>query len=298
MTMRLGLALSLLLLTTVARAEVASSPQHIMFEMKFGPYVPNLDKSLGMNGKTPFSDLFGDPSSPKGQLPGWGLLGQGEIDYQFFQGFGILGIGISAGYQYRTTKSFALDLTTKSFCTVEGKIGEARSWTLPALPTDMKMQIQQKSYNDCISDDEDKLNVVPMSLRLSYRFDVLDKRFRIPLIPYVKVGLAYYVWWFGNSSSYVASVPTKDSNGNDKVLDASGGSLGLVVNPGLALDLSAIDPAAARAIDQEIGLNRMTAFFELNYSWVNGFGREKKLNLSDAALADGLGFSAGLGFEL
>ena len=182
------------------------------------------------------------------------MFGQGELDYQFFQGFGILGIGISAGYHYRTAKSFVLDPKTQTYCSVKDDGSGGRSYVLPTKPE------KSVSYNDCISDDEDKLNVVPMSLLLSYRFDVLDRRFSIPIIPYVKVGLAYYVWWFGNSSSYVASVKTTDSSGADKILDASGGSLGLVVHPGLALNLSALDPAAARAIDQEVGLNRVTAF--------------------------------------
>ena len=57
------------------------------------------------------------------------------------------------------------------------------------------------------------------------------------------------------------------------------------------VDLSALDPSAARAIDQEIGLNRVTVFAEMNYAWVNGFGRGNKLDLSDTT------FSAGLGFE-
>jgi hypothetical protein len=178
-----------------------------------------------------------------------------------------------------------LDPKTKKYCSVRDDGSGGRSYVLPTSPE------QQVSYNDCISDDDDQLNVVPLSLLLSYRFDVLDRRFGFPIIPYVKVGLAYYVWWFGNSNSYVSTVSTTDSSGNAKSLDASGGSLGLTVHPGIALNLSALDPSAARAIDQEVGLNRVTAFFEMNYSWVNGFGQSRKLDLSDTT------FSAGLGFE-
>ncbi len=279
-----AVAAVVLLWAGAAQADVTASPQHVMFEVKFGPYVPHLDDSVGFGGKTPFSDLFGDSSSAKGSTPSWGLLGQGELDYQFFNRFGILGIGISAGYHYRTAKSFVLDPATKKYCDVKVDERGGRRYVIPSSPE------RQVAYSDCISDDEDQLNVVPLSILLSYRFDVLDRRFQIPIIPYVKIGLAYYVWWFGNSSSYVASVPTKDSDGNDKFLDASGGSLGLVVHPGLALDLSALDPVAARAIDQEVGLNRVTAFVELNYSWVNGFGQARKLNLSDTTLSAGLGF--------
>lgn len=278
-------AASLVAWSSVAHADVQSSPQHVMFEVKFGPYVPHIDRSVGLGGKTPFSDVFGDPSSGIGSTPAWGLLGQGELDYQFFHGFGVLGVGLSAGYHSRTAKSFVLDPKSQKYCQVQDDGSGGRSYVLPTKPDPTKV-----TYNDCISDDEDKLNVVPMSLLLSYRFDVLDRRFGIPIIPYVKVGLAYYAWWFGNSSSYVSTVNSTDSNGQPKTLDASGGSLGLVVHPGLALNLSALDPSAARAIDQEVGLNRVTLFVELNYSWVNGFGRARNLDLSDTSLSAGLGF--------
>lgn len=271
--------------SSVARADVQASPQYLMFEVKFGPYVPHIDRSIGLGESTPFSDVFGDPSSGKGSTPAWGLLGQGELDYQFFHRFGVLGVGISAGYHYRTAKSFGREPKSQLYCQVQDNGSGGRRYVLPTTPTATEV-----TYNDCISDDEDKLNVVPMSVLLSYRFDVLDRRFGIPIIPYVKVGLAYYAWWFGNSSSYVSTINTTDSNGQPKTLDSSGGSLGLVVHPGLALNLSALDPSAARAIDQEVGLNRVTLFVELNYSWVNGFGRPRNLDLSDTSLSAGLGF--------
>ena len=277
---------SLLALSGVARAELPASPQHLMVEVKFGPYVPHIGDSISLHGSTTYSDVFGDQSSAKGSVPPWGLLGQGEVDYQFFHGFGVLGIGISAGYHYRTAKQFVIDPTRNDYCSVQANDSGGRKYVLPA-QADKGLTEKEVSYSDCISDDEDKLNVVPLSLLLSYRFDVLDKRFGIPIIPYMKVGLAYYVWWFGNTNAYVTQVmlPSGES------VDAKGGSLGLTLHPGLALDLSALDPSAARAIDQEVGLNRVTLFAEMNYAWVNGFGQGNKLNLSDTT------FSAGLGFE-
>jgi hypothetical protein len=149
-------------------------------------------------------------------------------------------------------------------------------------------------YEACISGDEIKFNLVPIALMLVYRFDVLSKRFRIPLIPYAKVGLGYYIWWVGDSGNFTSELTTRRTV-NDRVetttTSASGASLGVVVRPGIAIDLSAIDWRAAHAIDQEIGLNRVTAFIEFNGSFVNGFGAKNKLDLSD------MSFSAGLGFE-
>jgi hypothetical protein len=148
------------------------------------------------------------------------------------------------------------------------------------------------TYDTCVSQGEDNvLNVVPLALMLVYRFDVLDKRFRIPIIPYIKAGIGYYIWWFGKTGSFVADVQTATADGPVSV-QSSGATAGLVLNPGLAIDLSVLDPASARVMDQELGLNRVTAFIELNAAFMEGWGaRSTKLNLSDTT------FSAGLGFE-
>ena len=69
-----------------------------------------------------------------------------------------------------------------------------------------------------------------------------------------------------------------------------GGSPGVVFHPGIAIDLSALDPHAARISDQEIGMNRISAFIELNAVLVDGFGKNQVLNLSDTSLLAGLAF--------
>ena len=81
-----------------ARAELQESPQHFAVELKFGPYVPHLDDASWLNGRTPFSDHFGNQADPKGALPSRGLLSMVEFDYQFWRKFGTLGIGLEGGY--------------------------------------------------------------------------------------------------------------------------------------------------------------------------------------------------------
>lgn len=295
----LGLSLS----GSLAHAAPAESPQFLMFEVKFGPYVPHLDSSASLNGRTgptaampnlpsstPFSDYFGNSDNPKGDVPARRLLGEGEIDYQFLHRFGVLGIGLSAGYTSVSAPSFSATgsaMGGASYCRVREE-NKARFYYRPSDPT------KALAYTDCISGDETTFNLVPVALMLVYRFDVLSKRFRIPFIPYVKVGLGYYIWWVSSSGSFTTELTAsyKDPQGQPQQAthSASGASAGLVVRPGLAIDLSAIDWRAARAIDQEIGLNRVTAFVEFNGSFVNGFGASNKLDLSDTSLSAGLGF--------
>ena len=293
----------------VARAE---SPQHIAVELRFGPYMPDLDASPGLTttdamGNTVtnpvYSDLLNPADAQRGRKPVWGLLGGAEIDYQFLHRFGVLGVGIASGYFRKTAPQLLYFQTPDGLktCSItkDPKYTDFKLYTLP-MGADAKGGMAPDA---CFSSDENILNVVPLELLLVYRFDVLDKRWRVPLIPYIKVGLGYYFWWFGSSSSFVVHEEV-DEKGNAITNGAagSGGTFGFVVRPGLAIDLGTIDRAAALIMDKEIGLNRVSAFIEMNYARIDNFGspankdfngtlRPTTKNLSDLA------FTAGLSFE-
>lgn len=293
----LALALSLLL-PALAHAQADESPQRFALEIKFGPYVPHIDDSPGLGGNTPFSDLFGDKDAPKGALPSYSLLSQVEFDYQFFRRFGTLGVGLSAGFfQKKAPQIVYFDAgTQKRPCEIRsGGEGQPRQFFHPTrgLLTGDEREV-------CFSGDDNTVNFVPLSLLLVYRFDYLARRLHIPLIPYAKVGVSYAIWWLGTSGELVSEVRYNNGSsvGEDARVAARGGTFGLVVLPGLALDLGAIDRQAARVMDRELGLNRVTAFVEANLAWLNNFGvpgdrdgRPTTLTLSDTI------FSAGLGFE-
>ena len=157
------------------------SSQHFAVELKFGPYSPNIDASPGLNGRTPFADLF-PPNSGKTRPPGK-LLTQVEFDYQFLhRWFGNFGIGHTVGFYRRTTHSFAYN-------------------TDPTTGNQMQPCNNQVAMNSCTrSGDTTALNVVPLSIVGVYRFDYLAQRWKIPFVPYFKIGLAYYIWWIENGS--------------------------------------------------------------------------------------------------
>jgi hypothetical protein len=290
--MRLGglVVLGALSWGSTARAEYQQSPQHVAIELKFGPYVPHVDDSSWLKGKTPFSDRFGDPADVKGSLPPRGLLSQVEIDYQFFHKFGVLGVGLESGYFSISAPSFVVvpntdGVTPAGACSVGSTTGGGRTYSASG-------RTNLDYYKDCISGDSDKLNIVPIALMLVYRFDVLSKRLHVPIIPYMKVGFAYYVWWFGNSNTFTSQftpAATADQPAPER-RSAAGGSPGVVFHPGISIDLSALDPHAARISDQEIGMNRIAAFIELNAVLVDGFGKNQVLNMSDTSLLAGLSF--------
>jgi hypothetical protein len=283
------LLLVILLVPALSRAE---SPRRFALEIKFAPYIPAIDSSPGLTG-TPFSDTFGDPADPRGAAPSRFLLTQLEFDWQLWNRFGSLGVGLSAGYFRKTARQFAL-FNDRQPCAVGGSIGEPRTYTLPG----MKAPLKPEEVEQCFSGDENSLNVFPISLLAVYRFDVLDRRYRIPLIPYMKAGLAYYVWWMGTSSEITTSADDRK---------AAGGTFGFVLHPGLAVNLGFFDREAGGVMDRELGLNRVSLFVEMHYAVINNFGspaektvevrpmvfepRPTTLDLSD------LTFNAGLAFE-
>lgn len=272
------------------------SPRRFAFELKFSPYIPAVDSSpvfqSGNGPKTPFSDYFGSDSEPAGLTPPRGLLTQGEVDYQFLNRFGSLGIGLTGGYYRRSAPAFtSAPGSARPACSVRGNGEGWREYHKEVAGSDGKTTTTIVPYDSCVSGDESIFNLVPVSLLLVYRFDELSKRYRIPIIPYVKAGFGAYFWWISSSASFASSLSTKDADGNTVSRDVSGATYGLVVHPGLAIDLSAIDLQASRVIDAEIGLNRVSLFVELHSAFMSGWAQKNKLDLSD------LTFNAGISFE-
>jgi hypothetical protein len=235
------------------------SPQWFMLEVKFGPYVPGIDSSPGLSS-TPFATIFGDPERP-GEKPPSFLLTTLEFDVQFFKKFGTLAAGFAIGYYRNTAKALQYYPPTS---------------TTPCTPG--------MCYQ---SGDDTAINIIPMELLLIYRFDYLLNRWRVPLVPYFKFGIAYYIWVIQDGSGGIAK--TVDPDGTEHA--GQGGTWGITLHPGLSFALDALDVTAGRVLDAELGINHVHLFIEMNYGEISNFGRDRTLVLSD------LTFNAGLGFE-
>jgi hypothetical protein len=67
-----------------------ASPQRFAFELKFGPYKPDVDSEFAdRGGRTPYANFFGGGNH---------LMSQIELDWQFFRRFGTLALGLGAGF--------------------------------------------------------------------------------------------------------------------------------------------------------------------------------------------------------
>ena len=157
-------------------------------------------------------------------------------ELQIYKGFGTVGIGGTIGYMsFSGNGVFAEDLS-ESF-------------------------------------DETSLKILPMSLVAIYRFDVLTDRLSwFPLLPYVKGGLAYHVWWATNGLGDISRIEDAADDGSDLV--ARGGKLGLTGTVGLSILLNTIEPRAAHSLFNATGVRGTYLFAELEANKVDGFSSD------------------------
>jgi hypothetical protein len=239
----LAAALGIIGILGLSGSASAESPRNMMLEIKFGPYSPDLDKEF--QGATPYKDIFGS---------GARLMTRLQLDYEFFTDVGILAVGGSLG-----------------FFQAKGS-GLKAGASLPDGSTELEK-----------SGDSTKFNILPLSLDLIYRFDYLWQRFHVPLVPWVKGGLDYYVWWITNGVGKIA----KSEDGSS----GRGGTFGGHVSFGLGFVLDSLAPGMAQTFDVEIGVNTTILFAEYQLNWIDDFGSSKSFNLSD------WNFLAGIAFE-
>ncbi len=132
------------LAATAASADMVygESPRNFMIEVKAGPYTPLIDRAFDPL-KGPFFNTFGN--SPL-------ILGEIELDYQIWQKFGSVSVGLSGGY-------------TEKF----GRSRDATTGDLALSSTGLRL--------------------FPIKLLGIYRFDYFALRKGVPLVPYAKLGL-------------------------------------------------------------------------------------------------------------
>jgi hypothetical protein len=140
---------ALILMAAMTGSATAEETSRTMaMEFRLGTYLPDIDSEFSGDVK-PFDTVFGNESAWT-----YGL----EVDAQFWQKFGSLGIFGITSYGY-----------------LDGKGIESGSGTA--------------------SSDETTLSVLPLVGGVVYRFDVLAVKWNIPFVFTFKGGLDYTVWW-------------------------------------------------------------------------------------------------------
>ncbi len=215
------------------------------FELKVGPYYPSVDDSA--NG-TPFKTMFGDK---------WKLMTVLGIDRYFAFPSGQLGITATIGFSNRTVSAFALDEDGKTFLNSKGDLTRSGG-------------------------DSTGFRLMPTSLGVVYRFTRLDDDYGIPIVPYGKLSLAYYLWSF--------TAPNGDTSTSYDGDKGRGGSLGYQGTLGIAIRAERIDPGAELSLRTEMGIEHAGFFAEVQLAEVDGFGAKDKLSVGDTTWFGGINF--------
>jgi hypothetical protein len=146
------------------------------------------------------------------------------------------------------------------------------------------------------SGDRTKFRLIPTSLGVVYRFTRLDDDFGIPVVPYGKAALSYYLWWFTDpngdiSESPTAACPNAGAPGAGCDGDrAQGGSLGYQGTLGIAVRAERVDPGAEVSLRTEMGIEHAGFFAEVQMAKVDGFGASDKLSVGDTTWFGGINF--------
>jgi len=227
------------------------SPREFAIEARFGLYLPNVDSAFSGTGPKPQADIFGSKRRPMWQL---------EFDWEFLQEFGTLALGGVIGY-YKEN---------------------AQACTLASLQQPPPPKSPAGSIGTCErSGDNTSLRLIPLAALLVYRLDEAARHWKIPLVPYAKIGLNYTIWTVTNGNGDVAW------SGASK---GQGGTMGWQAAVGISLQLDFIDPGASREFDADSGVNHTYAFFELDHVDSSGLYRKDALHVGDDTWFAGLMF--------
>jgi hypothetical protein len=203
----------------------------------------------------------GDLGPYKQMFGGYHMLVALDVERVLWSNFGQIAVGGSLGYTQKRARSFTIDSD-------------------PASP------MRERAT------DENKFRMIPTALTASYHFTLLDDDYGIPVVPYVRAGLSYYVWWVSDSSG----IATACKDGSDKATNptcskdkALGASLGVQGSIGLAIRAERIDASTANSMRQS-GIQHAGIYGELSIAKVDGFGSDSKLSLGDRTWFAGVNF--------
>ncbi|MBS1120877.1 MAG: hypothetical protein H6Q90_3105 [Deltaproteobacteria bacterium] len=234
--------------------------------VKLGPYTPDIDNQLGINPMSkqgPYQAMFGnyflDGKAHDAHV--YQVLPTLDVDRIIWRGSGQLGIGGTLGYLQKTAYAYLANTS----------------------PDDPRRERSATSKNT--------FRLIPFAATVTYRATQLDDLYGIPVVPYVRGGLSYYLWWLKGPSGSLAKVCTDGGmeTSSCKGDKAYGGTLGFQGSIGLSLRLERIDADAARSMRQS-GLNHAGFYGELTYAKVDGFGSDTKLSVGDATWFAGVDF--------
>ena len=129
-----------------------------------------------------------------------------------------------------------------------------------------------------VSSSDTNLSIMPMYLVAVARADVFPKDFKIPLVPYAKLGFGYAMWWSTDGKRSAEAAGKK----------GKGGSYGLTYALGAMFLLDVLDEDDAVTADGLTGINNSYIFAEWFRPQLDGFGSSKILDVGSSSWVLGI----------
>jgi len=223
-----------------------STPVTWHMGIRGGPYVPDIDRQLGMN-PGPYQQTYG----------GYRILPMLDVDRIVWRRLGQVGVGVALGYMQKSAHSFVYG-------------------TDPADPDRPRSGGGVNTFR-----------LLPMALTASYRMTWLDDKYRIPIVPYIRGGLSYYMWWISAKGDFVCR---DEMASRCHGTDPRGASLGVQGSIGLAIRAERIGDEFDLGSMRESGIQHAGFYGELSMAKVDGFGSDTKLSVGDRTWFAGIDF--------
>ncbi len=239
--------------------------------IKLGPYTPAIDDQLGTNmttGVGPYAAMFGNfytDDNADGVPEGhdrhvYQYLPTLDVERVIWSGSGQVLLGGSLGYMQK-----------KGFAYQDGSSANE------------VFRLRSRASSNTF-------RLIPFALTASYRLTQLDDLWGIPVVPYLRGGLAYYVWWMKGPSGNLSKICTDGTEDSDCDSNkAYGGSLGFQGSLGMSIRAERIDKDASRSMKQS-GIYHAGFYVEVMAAIVNGFGSDTKLSVGDKTWFAGFDF--------
>lgn len=219
------------------------SPQNWAFELRFGPYYPQIDSAPGLTG-APAAQALGTSHRIMVGIEGdWQALRLGKIA-SFGPGFGMGYTVLSQPALYGPGPG--------------GELPSAGSGIVVGAPSPMSSTLKiWVQWVDAV-----------------LRLDALDRMFHVPVVFTAKLGMGQALWW-ADKGNLVGRDPNTGTIGH-------GRSWGPTWALGAMFDLNFMQPERARRLDAISDINHMYIFAEWYQLKLDGFGSSTQLRVGDS----------------
>jgi hypothetical protein len=156
-----------------------------------------------------------------------------------------------------------------------GTLGIGLGWGYTQMSASNKVPNPTADSGDVVQ--ASTINIMPLYAVGVLRVDTFARNFKVPIVPYAKLGLAYAFWWVNDG------IGTATNDDGTKGKDVSVGTQAAI--GGMFL-LDILEPSAARAADSDGGLNNSYIFFEWAMSNYGG----DQMNVGSSSWVTGLAF--------